>query len=88
MSPKCTGQSNCPHPIVTSIVLCGDQVPLEGLKDYRMTRVTFGVSASSFAANMCMKQNAIDNANKFLLAAKAIEESFYVDDSLTGADSA
>ena len=27
--------------------------PSEVLKDYRMIRVTFGVSASSFAANMC-----------------------------------
>ena len=50
--------------------------PSEVLKDYRMTRVTFGVSASSFAANMCVKQNAINNAIKFPLAAKATEESF------------
>ena len=56
------------------------------LKDYRMIRVTFGVSASSFAANMCVKQNAIDNASKFPLAAMATEESFYVDDCLAGAD--
>ena len=34
----------------------------EGLKDYWMTRVTFGVSSSSFVANMCLKQNAIDHA--------------------------
>ena len=39
--------------------------PNESLKDYRMTRVTFGVSASSFAANMAVKQNAIDHADKF-----------------------
>eukprot|EP00731_Ephydatia_muelleri_P001304 Em0001g1304a len=58
----------------------------ETLKDYRMTRVTFGVSASSFAANMCVKQNAMDFATKYPLAAKAVEESFYVDDCLTGAD--
>lgn len=59
----------------------------ETLKDYRMTRVTFGVSASSFAANMCVKQNAMDFATKYPLAAKAVEESFYVNDCLTGADS-
>ena len=58
----------------------------ETLKDYRMTRVTFGVSASSFDANMCVKQNAMDFATKYPLAAKAVEESFYVDDCLTGAD--
>ena len=36
--------------------------PDEPLQDYRMTRVTFGVSASSFAANMSLKQNALDFA--------------------------
>ena len=61
--------------------------PSDVLKDYRMTRITFGVSASSFAANMSVRQNAIDFAGNFPLAAKAVEESFYVDDGLTGADS-
>ena len=50
-----------------------------------MTRVTFGVSASSFLANMCVKQNASDLAHKFPLAVEAVEKSFYVD-GLTGAD--
>ena len=57
------------------------------LQDFRMTRITFGVSASSFVANMCVKQNAQDYTNTFPLAAKAVDESFYVDDGLTGADS-
>ena len=57
------------------------------LKDYRMTRVTFGVSASSFAANMAVKQNAMDHALELPKAAEAVERSFYVDDCLTGADS-
>ena len=52
-----------------------------------MTRVTFGVSASSFAANMSMKQNALDFAVEYPQAAKVVEDSFYVDDGLTGADS-
>lgn len=52
-----------------------------------MKRVTFGVSASSFAANMSVKQNARELAHKFPLAAEAVEENFYVDDCLTGADS-
>ena len=60
--------------------------PDEPLCDYRMTRVTFGVSASSFAANMAVKQNALDYALKYPLAAKIVDESFYVDDALTGAD--
>ena len=61
--------------------------PSDCLQDYRMTRVTFGVSASSFAANMSVKQNAIDFAMEYPLAAKVVEKSFYVDDGLTGADS-
>ncbi|XP_064405765.1 uncharacterized protein LOC135350852 [Halichondria panicea] len=56
------------------------------LLDYRITRITFGVSASSFAANMAVKQNAIDHAMEYLLAAKSVDTSFYVDDGLTGAD--
>ena len=57
------------------------------LVDYRMTRVTFGVSASSFAANMAVKQNAVDFATEFPIAAKVVDTSFYVDDCLTGANS-
>ena len=61
--------------------------PNQPLRDYRMTRLTFGVSASSFAANMAMKQNAVDHAVRYPRAAEAVEKSFYVDDCLTGADS-
>ena len=60
--------------------------PKEVLKDYRMTHVTFGVSASSYAANMAVKQNAIDHAHKYPLAADVVEKSFYIDDCLSGAD--
>ena len=51
-----------------------------------MTRVTFGIAASSLAAKMSIKQNALDFAHEFPLAAKSVDESFYVDDCLTGAD--
>ena len=61
------------------------RTPEEPLQDYRMTRVTFGVSASSFAANMSLKQNALDFAVDYPQAAK-VEDSFYVDDGLTSAD--
>ena len=59
--------------------------PTGVIRDYCMTRVTFGVSASSFVANMCLKQNALDFAQEFPLAASSVERSFYVD-GLTGAD--
>ena len=52
-----------------------------------MTRVTFGISASSYAANMAVRQNAADFALDYPLAARAVDQSFYVDDGLTGADS-
>ena len=61
--------------------------PSEPLQDFRLTRVTFGVSSSSYIANMCVKQNALDYAKVYPLAAQAVEDSFYVDDGLTGADS-
>ena len=56
--------------------------PDEPLLEYRMTRVTFGVSA----ANMSVRQNALDLAELYLMAAKAVLENFYVDAGLTGAD--
>ena len=62
--------------------------PTDNLTDYRMTRVTFGVSASSFAANMSVKQNALNHATEYPQAARIVETSFYVDDCLSGADSA
>ena len=58
--------------------------PSDTLKDYRMTRITFGVSASSFIANMCVKQNAEDHIHKYPEAALAVRRSFYVDDGLVG----
>ena len=43
--------------------------------------------ASSFAANMAVKQNALDNAQMYPRAAQAVLDSFYVDDGLTGEES-
>ncbi len=57
------------------------------LQDYRMTKLTFGVNTSSFIANISVKRNARDHAMEYPLASKVVEESFYVDDGLTGADS-
>ena len=60
--------------------------PQDTVRDYRMTRVTFGVAASSFAANMAVKQNARDLTLEYPMAAKTVETSFYVDDCLTGSN--
>ena len=51
-----------------------------------MIHVTFGVSAS-FAANMAVKQNALDFALEYPQSATAVEKTFYVDNGLTGANS-
>ena len=60
---------------------------MDPLLDYHMTRVTFGVSASLFATNMSVKQNALEFAMDYLLTIDAVNRVFYVDDGLTGADS-
>ena len=60
---------------------------IQPIRDYRMTRLTFGVCASSFAANMALRQNALDNSRNAPPAAKVTLESFHVDDGLVGADS-
>ena len=57
------------------------------LVDCQMTRLTFGVPASSFAANMAMKQNAQDDVHTYPQDVQSLLESFYVDDELTRADS-
>ena len=49
--------------------------------------LTFGVLASSFATNVAMQQNAINNKERYPLAVPTVLESFFVDDGLTGADS-
>ena len=56
------------------------------LQDFRMTRVTFGVSSSSFAANMAVKETSANFAHKYPLAAKVVNKAFYVEDCLTGAN--
>ena len=50
--------------------------PKDPLLDYHMTWVTFGVSASSFADNMSVKQNAIDFAMDYPLAIDALNMLF------------
>ena len=64
-----------------------NEVLREVLRDFRMTRATFGVSASCFAANMAVKQNALELMRKYPQAAEAVLKFFYVDDGLSGADS-
>lgn len=60
--------------------------PSEPLKEYWLTCVTQGTASASFMAVRAMIQCARDNADKYPLAARTIEENFYMDDGLFGAD--
>ena len=51
-----------------------------------MTRLTFRVTTSSFAANMALRQNTLDHLGTHPQAALVELESFYTDDGLMGAD--
>ena len=53
---------------------------------YRMTRVTFGITASPYLAIKSLQQTANDFQALHPLAAPVVSTSFYVDDLLTGAE--
>ena len=47
------------------------------IKDYRMTRVTFGVASSAFVAVQALRQTALDFGDEFPLAKEHVLNSFY-----------
>ena len=55
------------------------------ITDFRMTRVTFGVSASPYLAVKALQQTAADHGEEYPKATSYIMNSFYVDDFLGGA---
>ena len=61
--------------------------PTDPLLDYRMCRVTFGVSASPYLAVKTLQQTAKDHGEDYPEVTNHIFHSFYVDDFLGGADS-
>ena len=62
--------------------------PQDPIRDYRMRRVTFGVSASPYLAIRTLQQTATDHGDDHPIASHHILTSFYVDDFLAGADTA
>ena len=60
--------------------------PQDQISDYRMTRVTFGVSASPYLAVRTLQQAAKDHGDGYPGASLHILRSFYVDDLLAGAN--
>ena len=59
--------------------------PQQVVQDYRMTRVTFGVSASPYLAVRTLQQTAADHGGDYPAASQHILQPFYVDDLLAGA---
>ena len=55
------------------------------LQDWRMTRLTFGVTSSPFLATQVLHQVVSDHSTDFPTTASIISSQFYVDDVLTGA---
>lgn len=60
--------------------------PQHPLKEYWRTTVIFGMASSVYNACRAMIQCARYNAAQFPEAARAIEDSFYMDDGLSGAE--
>ncbi len=62
------------------------RLPSGFIEEFRMMRLTFGVSSSPFLATMVLLQVAADYEDEFPLAARAIRSTFYVDDCIAGAN--
>ena len=58
----------------------------EPLQEARMTRLTFGVTLSPFFATQVLRLVAIDHQTEYPIASTLVQQDFYVDDCLTGAD--
>ena len=61
--------------------------PTDPLQDFRMCRVTFGVSASPYLAVRTLQQTARDHGEGYPEVTHNILNNFYVDDFLGGASS-
>ena len=57
------------------------------VKEYRMKRLTFGVTSSPSIASQTLRQVALDFADEYPIASAVVLNDFYVDNVLTGASS-
>ena len=60
--------------------------PEDNIQEYRMMRVTFGVSASPYLAVRALQQTATDFGHLHSVASEHTTKSIYVDDLLAGAN--
>lgn len=56
--------------------------PNENVKDYRLKRVTFGISSSPYLANRVIAQLNIDEGKNYHLASDILNNQLYVDDAV------
>ncbi|XP_062556795.1 uncharacterized protein LOC134221621 [Armigeres subalbatus] len=60
--------------------------PQEPLQTLELTTITYGTSCAPFCATACLKQLAQDERAAFPNASQIVEQDFYMDDVLSGAD--
>jgi len=60
--------------------------PKEAMRILRLNTVTYGLASSSYLAIRCLDQLARENAVTFPQASSIIQQNFYVDNMLCGAD--
>lgn len=61
--------------------------PNEAIKEYQLNTVTFGTAAAPYLATRTLKQIAWDAEQTDPIGSAVIENDFYVDDLISGADS-
>lgn len=74
------------NPSVVSIIW--RDAPDAELSHFQLNTVTYGTASASFLSTHCLKQLALENIGQFPKQSNAILNDFYVDDLLTGAESA
>lgn len=60
--------------------------PVDPLRTYDLTMVTYSTASAPFAATRTLNQLATDEGSRFPLAAMIVVQDFYVDDVLSGCD--
>ncbi|XP_055615030.1 uncharacterized protein LOC129761337 [Toxorhynchites rutilus septentrionalis] len=62
--------------------------PLEPIKTYRLTTVTYGTSSAPYLATKCLQQLSEIGSKSHPVAAAVMGKDFYMDDLLTGTNTA
>ncbi|XP_062703664.1 uncharacterized protein LOC134286109 [Aedes albopictus] len=60
--------------------------PEESVKTFELLTVTYGTASAPYLATRCLKKLGEDSGSTHPIAARVVQEDFYVDDMLSGAD--